>query len=94
MAHARIHVLPPETLSEIFLFCLPCDDFVRISNKHAPLVLTLVCSYWRRIAIASPPLWSSRRSACSRDGCPRDEPRTSIRSCRCGTNKPAMLELV
>lgn len=59
MAHALIHVLPPETLSEIFLFCLPSDDFIRISNKHAPLVLTLVCSYWRRIAIASPQLWSS-----------------------------------
>ncbi|EPQ56701.1 hypothetical protein GLOTRDRAFT_138359 [Gloeophyllum trabeum ATCC 11539] len=49
--------LPSETLSEIFVHCLPED--LEIANvREAPLVLTRVCRYWREVALATPFLWS------------------------------------
>ena len=41
-----IHRLPVEILVEVFLFC------------QAPLLLSRVCSSWRRIALQTPALWT------------------------------------
>ncbi|KAJ7068806.1 hypothetical protein C8F01DRAFT_623553 [Mycena amicta] len=52
-------VLPLELILEIFQHCLP-DREEKFSDLchpgHAPLLLTQICSSWRRIAI-SPSLW-------------------------------------
>ena len=64
MAHRAlmtpIRQIPSETLAEIFKWCLPSDLAYGIrSLKLAPLLLTLVCRDWRRIAIETPRLWTS-----------------------------------
>ncbi|KAJ6490735.1 hypothetical protein C8R47DRAFT_1123400 [Mycena vitilis] len=51
--------LPPEILAEIFMHCLPGDEFVTPDLNTAPLLLCGVCRRWRDIALATPPLWSS-----------------------------------
>jgi hypothetical protein len=51
--------LPPELLAEIFIHCLPNDDFIIPDPTTAPLVLCGVCHRWREIALATPRLWSS-----------------------------------
>ncbi|KAF7363894.1 hypothetical protein MSAN_01047400 [Mycena sanguinolenta] len=53
---------PPETLAEIFLFCLPFHrgGHPIIPNPNeAPLVLCAVCRQWRNIALDTPYLWRS-----------------------------------
>ena len=66
-----IHSLPPETLSQIFIFTLDIDsaaaaelfELSRHSERHLqifnPLVLCAVCSSWRSLAFATPQLWQS-----------------------------------
>ncbi|KAJ7058508.1 hypothetical protein C8F01DRAFT_1255659 [Mycena amicta] len=49
--------LPPEILSEIFLH-LPVE-FPAVCGRNSPLVLGLVCTYWRNVALSTPTLWSS-----------------------------------
>ncbi|EIW73992.1 hypothetical protein CONPUDRAFT_147961 [Coniophora puteana RWD-64-598 SS2] len=49
---------PAEVLSEIFTFCVPLSDFVRIRSRQL-LDLTHVCRRWREIALDFPRLWSS-----------------------------------
>jgi hypothetical protein len=74
-----INLLPPETLSKIFLACTLCwtaydrrggrdelDEF--IPHSHLPWIeITRVCRYWRSVALACPELWGalifSRREA-------------------------------
>ncbi|KAF5384588.1 hypothetical protein D9757_007476 [Collybiopsis confluens] len=57
---STIRQLPSETLAEIFQWCLPLDvGFGVRSLGHAPLLLTIVCWDWRRIAIETPRLWNS-----------------------------------
>jgi len=56
---AHVDCLPPELLSEIFLFCLPGDFYIRPDPLQAPLLICGVCGTWRRIAIALSRLWSS-----------------------------------
>ena len=54
---APIRRIPQEMLSEIFSHCigsLPC-----IEGDSAPMLLTFVCSRWRRVVISSPALWSN-----------------------------------
>ncbi|KAJ6497219.1 hypothetical protein C8R47DRAFT_1212755 [Mycena vitilis] len=53
--HARIHVLPAELLSEIFLFFRPSSDQHR--PWESPLLLLQICSAWRSAAIGTPSLW-------------------------------------
>ncbi|KAE9388303.1 hypothetical protein BT96DRAFT_745982, partial [Gymnopus androsaceus JB14] len=49
--------LPEETLSEIFICCLPEDRYAVRSIAKAPLLLTTISREWRRIALATPALW-------------------------------------
>lgn len=51
--------LPEELLREVFLHCLPTDEFIRPSRTSAPLLLCQVCGAWRASAIATPELWAS-----------------------------------
>ena len=57
-----VRQIPPETLSEIFVWCLPSmnsDTYSVRSLDEAPLILTTICRDWRRIAIQTPLLWTS-----------------------------------
>ncbi|KAJ3839777.1 hypothetical protein F5878DRAFT_615208 [Lentinula raphanica] len=54
-----IRRLPTETLAEIFTHCLPTQRFPIRSLKEAPLLLTMVCRKWRKIAMTHPPLWNA-----------------------------------
>ena len=54
-----IATLPEELLREVFLHCLPTDEFVRPRRTSAPLLLCQVCCAWRASAIATPELWAS-----------------------------------
>ncbi|KAJ3516409.1 hypothetical protein NLJ89_g1155 [Agrocybe chaxingu] len=57
-----IKVLPPEIVSEIFLFCLPVEesDPEKISKSNSePLQLGAVCTVWRRIAWSTAALWAN-----------------------------------
>ncbi|KAF8155535.1 hypothetical protein B0H34DRAFT_713691 [Crassisporium funariophilum] len=57
-----VRSLPPEIISEIFEFCIPSfvpNDDDTPTNISAPLRLGAVCSSWRRIAWATPVLWTS-----------------------------------
>ncbi|KAJ7355909.1 hypothetical protein DFH08DRAFT_510893 [Mycena albidolilacea] len=55
----RVLCLPLEILAEIFVYCLPEDDFITPSLTTAPLVLCGVCRQWREVAGSTPKLWSS-----------------------------------
>jgi hypothetical protein len=52
----RLH---PEILEEIFLFCLPDDQYVVPDPMQAPLLVSGICQYWREVALSTPALWSS-----------------------------------
>ncbi|KAE9397564.1 hypothetical protein BT96DRAFT_823129, partial [Gymnopus androsaceus JB14] len=54
-----IRRLPAETLSEIFVRCLPEDRYAVRDIAEAPLLLTTISREWRRNAIATPALWNS-----------------------------------
>ncbi|KAH6904130.1 hypothetical protein BKA70DRAFT_1154233 [Coprinopsis sp. MPI-PUGE-AT-0042] len=59
--HPRCTVenLAPETLSEIFLYCLPQTPLrISPSTSRPPLQLTFVCPRWRSVALATPGLWT------------------------------------
>ncbi|KAJ6490756.1 hypothetical protein C8R47DRAFT_1123451 [Mycena vitilis] len=56
---ALAHRLPVELTSEIFLYCLPDNDFVVPRSTTAPLLLCHTVKLWRNIALATPRLWSS-----------------------------------
>ncbi|KAJ7619313.1 hypothetical protein FB45DRAFT_930423 [Roridomyces roridus] len=51
-----IHRLPSEILSDIFIQCLPF--YSHPDPSWAPLLLAAVGGDWRRVAIATPRLWS------------------------------------
>lgn len=58
-----INTLPPEILSNIFLFLMLTTSFVRDSfdshgRAHQWLRCTHVCRHWRQVALQSPILWS------------------------------------
>ena len=52
-------LIPPEILSQIFLYCIPSEQFPIPSHNEAPLLLTRISSYWRTLAINTPDLWSA-----------------------------------
>ncbi|TDL18135.1 hypothetical protein BD410DRAFT_793627 [Rickenella mellea] len=58
-APAKIQILAPEILSEIFQYCFPEDDYRRSTRRldHAPLLLGRVCSRWRTVSLSTPDLW-------------------------------------
>ncbi|KAG1738479.1 hypothetical protein EDB19DRAFT_1713706 [Suillus lakei] len=49
--------LPTEILSQIFLYCLPDDEYLLPSTRLAPVQLSGVCRRWRDIAVDMPSLW-------------------------------------
>ncbi|KAF9048728.1 hypothetical protein BJ165DRAFT_1343613 [Panaeolus papilionaceus] len=51
--------LPTEILSQIFIHCIPSEQFPAPSSVQAPLSLTQVCSHWRDVAFHTPDLWSA-----------------------------------
>jgi hypothetical protein len=53
--------LSPELLSEIFMHCLPQNNYELTSLRRdaAPLLFGQVCSYWRKVSLSTPGLWSS-----------------------------------
>ncbi|KAJ7636444.1 hypothetical protein FB45DRAFT_906631 [Roridomyces roridus] len=63
-ANCPIQKLPVELLHAIFIACLPSDEYVPISSRLAPLVVSWVCKYWRRLALGFPALWTSLALEC------------------------------
>ncbi|KAF9072429.1 hypothetical protein BDP27DRAFT_413084 [Rhodocollybia butyracea] len=63
----HINYLPVELLREIFILCLPDETWTHLLNASDPpapyppcqLTLSQVCSYWRRVALSFPDLWST-----------------------------------
>ncbi|KAJ7085626.1 hypothetical protein C8R43DRAFT_1082735 [Mycena crocata] len=54
--------IPREILAEIFHFCVVNSRFINYSYsvadpRHAPVILTHVCSFWRDVGINTPRLW-------------------------------------
>ncbi|KAF9074261.1 hypothetical protein BDP27DRAFT_1416559 [Rhodocollybia butyracea] len=62
-----INYLPVELLREIFMLCLPYERWtlpmsaftLRPLYPPRQLILSQVCSYWRRVALCFPDLWST-----------------------------------
>lgn len=59
LSHAPIHRLPFEILSKIFILCLPSWGTPSFDGLSAPLLLTQICSDWRRCALVTQRLWSA-----------------------------------
>ncbi|KAJ7739245.1 hypothetical protein DFH07DRAFT_78780 [Mycena maculata] len=57
--NSPIQRLPVELLHEIFLACLPTNEYTPVSSRLAPLVVSWVCKRWRYISLSLPMLWSS-----------------------------------
>ncbi|KII84180.1 hypothetical protein PLICRDRAFT_702117 [Plicaturopsis crispa FD-325 SS-3] len=53
-----VHRLPAELLSVIFIHCIPEGSLAPLP-RDAPMLLTVVCSHWRRVALSTARLWSS-----------------------------------
>ncbi|KAJ6522274.1 hypothetical protein B0H19DRAFT_1043555 [Mycena capillaripes] len=51
--------LPHDILGEIFIACLPQASYSSMRSTEAPLLLSHICSEWRRSAISMPRLWAS-----------------------------------
>jgi len=51
--------LPVDILQEIFIHTLPTAHNALINSNECPLLLTRICSGWRRIALTTPYLWST-----------------------------------
>nr|GAT51238.1 predicted protein [Mycena chlorophos] len=57
-----LDVLPLELVVEIFRLCLPEGHHSidsRSFHREAPVLLTQICSSWRKVAISTPSLWSN-----------------------------------
>ncbi|KAF7290327.1 hypothetical protein HMN09_01290700 [Mycena chlorophos] len=52
---------PPEVLAEIFAHFISLGNgkFPRIHGSQTPLLLSVVCSYWRAVTLSTPRLWST-----------------------------------
>ncbi|TDL25325.1 hypothetical protein BD410DRAFT_635760 [Rickenella mellea] len=55
---APIKRLSFETLSQMFLECLPVAGLPSVSTADAPVLLGRVCSHWRTVALSTPQLWA------------------------------------
>ncbi|KAF8990523.1 hypothetical protein BDQ17DRAFT_367462 [Cyathus striatus] len=51
--------LTQDIVEEIFLACLPEDRNPYVNATEAPMLLTRICSSWRRIALSTPRIWSA-----------------------------------
>lgn len=54
-----IRQLPVELLPQIFIACLPTDRNPTMCNDEAPMLLTVICSHWRRVALSTPRIWAA-----------------------------------
>lgn len=51
--------IPSELLSEIFLHCVDPEGGMNLLNTiHVPLLVSWICTRWRKTALATPRLWS------------------------------------
>lgn len=55
--------------AEIFMHCLPDDEYVEPRPRDAPLLLTQICSSWKSISYSTPRLWSSIAIEISKNRC-------------------------
>ncbi|KAF5357617.1 hypothetical protein D9758_007490 [Tetrapyrgos nigripes] len=57
---ALINQLPPEILSQIFLFCASSTSFSTPlrPSRWSFIAVSHVCQYWRNVALGCPALWS------------------------------------
>ncbi|KAF9525544.1 hypothetical protein CPB83DRAFT_859453 [Crepidotus variabilis] len=55
----RRNRIPEDILREIFLRCLPDTHDAVIHPNESPILLTHICSSWRRVALSTPLLWST-----------------------------------
>ncbi|KAJ7836567.1 hypothetical protein B0H14DRAFT_1121553, partial [Mycena olivaceomarginata] len=51
--------LPHDVLGEIFMACLAPNTYSSMKATESPLVLSQICSDWRRLAISTRRLWAS-----------------------------------
>ncbi|KAJ6578130.1 hypothetical protein B0H19DRAFT_576156 [Mycena capillaripes] len=56
---SHIALIPPEILSEIFIFCHNQKVENPQEPHNIPVYLTQICSFWRHLALNTPDLWSS-----------------------------------
>jgi len=63
--------LPVEILREVFLCCLSNNPDSWMKQYECPLLLTRVCSRWRRLALSMPQLWSIIHAVIPGDSAPR-----------------------
>jgi hypothetical protein len=58
---SSINRLPREILAEIFSLCVPkmASEEAQMLTSDAPLLLCLVCSTWRELALATPKIWTT-----------------------------------
>ncbi|KAJ7089058.1 hypothetical protein C8R44DRAFT_686627 [Mycena epipterygia] len=56
---SHIALIPPEILSEIFIFCHDQEVENPQEPHNIPVYLTQICSSWRHLALNTPDLWSS-----------------------------------
>ena len=54
-----IRKLPIDILRKIFFACLPTNHNNLIRRREAPILLTQICSFWRKLGLATPQLWDS-----------------------------------
>ncbi|KAE9397875.1 hypothetical protein BT96DRAFT_1020534 [Gymnopus androsaceus JB14] len=55
-----VRQIPPETLAEIFVQCLPTEPSYPARNlNEAPLIFMTICRHWRSVALTTPLLWNS-----------------------------------
>ncbi|KAF8979962.1 hypothetical protein BDQ17DRAFT_1291908 [Cyathus striatus] len=54
-----VRKLTRDIVEEIFIACLPEDRNPYMSAMEAPVLLTRICSSWRRITLSTPRIWSA-----------------------------------
>lgn len=64
--------LVPELLQGIFVRCLPARNCAMVITE-TPLLLTRICSEWRRITLSTPEIWSSLHIPIPRHFPPTDQ---------------------
>ena len=76
-----IRKLPINILQEIFIACLPAAHNAVMSRWEPPILLTQICSSWRKVALATPRLWKSIHIAVpgNRSGSSREHPSAAPR---------------
>lgn len=85
---AHIHSLPPELLLTIFSYTLPKEP--SFEPNTSPLLISHVCSLWRRLALGTPLLWSQLSIRFPCNGNKKDNDDGSSSACGDYARGPAM----